>query len=43
MTSIHAALVRLNVAAQKINFWEVQLANAIKRGFFSVHPADPVC
>ena len=34
MTSIHAALVRLNVAAQKINFWEVQLANAIKRAEF---------
>ena len=34
MTSIHAALVRLNVAAQKINFWEVQLENAIKRAEF---------
>lgn len=34
MTSIHAALVRLNVAAQKINFWDVQLANAIKRAEF---------
>ena len=34
MTSIHAALVRLNVAAQKINFWEVQLANAMKRAEF---------
>jgi hypothetical protein len=34
MTSIHAALVRLNVAPQKIVFWEVQLANAIKRAEF---------
>ena len=34
MTSIHAALVRLNVAAQKISFWEVQLENAIKRAEF---------
>ena len=28
MTSIHAALVRLNVATQKIRFWELQLENA---------------
>jgi len=34
MTSIHAALVRLNVAAQKISFWEVQLVNAIKHAEF---------
>ena len=34
MTSIHAALVRLNVAPQKIGFWEVQLENAIKRAEF---------
>ena len=34
MTSIHAALIRLNVAAQKISFWEVQLENAIKRAEF---------
>ena len=34
MTSIHAALVRLNVATQKISFWEVQLENAIKRAEF---------
>ena len=34
MTSIHAALVRLNVAPQKIGFWKVQLANAIKRAEF---------
>ena len=34
MTSIHAALVRLNVAPQKISFWEVQLENAIKRAEF---------
>jgi hypothetical protein len=34
MTSIHAALVRLNVAAQKLSFWEVQLENAIKRAEF---------
>lgn len=34
MTSIHAALVRLNVATQKISFWEVQLENAIKRAVF---------
>jgi hypothetical protein len=34
MTSIHAALVRLNVAPQKIGFWEVQLQNAIKRAEF---------
>jgi hypothetical protein len=34
MTSIHAALVRLNAAPQKIGFWEVQLANAIKRAEF---------
>ena len=34
MTSIHAALVRLNVAAQKINFWEVQLESTIKRAEF---------
>ena len=34
MTSIHAALARLNVAPQKIGFWEVQLENAIKRAEF---------
>ena len=34
MTSIHAALVRLNVAAQKISFWKVQLENAIKHAEF---------
>ena len=34
MTSIHAALVRLNVAPQKIRFWNVQLENAIKRAEF---------
>ena len=34
MTSIHAALVRLNVAPLKIGFWEVQLENAIKRAEF---------
>ena len=34
MTSIHAALARLNVALQKIGFWEVQLENAIKRAEF---------
>ena len=34
MTSIHAALVRLNVATQKIRFWELQLENAIKRAEF---------
>jgi len=34
MTSIHAALVRLNVATQKIRFWEVQLENEIKRAEF---------
>ena len=34
MSSIHAALVRLNVATQKISFWEVQLENAIKRAEF---------
>ena len=34
MTSVHAALIRLNVSAQKINFWEVQLENAIKRAEF---------
>ena len=34
MTSIHAALVRLNVATQKISFWEVQLESAIKRAEF---------
>ena len=34
MTSIHAALVRLNVASQKISFWEVQLENTIKRAEF---------
>ena len=34
MTSIHAALVRLNVAPQKIGFWEVQLESAIKRAEF---------
>ena len=34
MTSIHAALVRLNVATQKISFWELQLENAIKRAEF---------
>ena len=34
MTSIHAALVRLNVAAQKISFWEVHLENAIKHAEF---------
>ena len=34
MTPIHAALVRLNVATQKISFWELQLENAIKRAEF---------
>ena len=34
MSSIHEALVRLNVAPQKIGFWEVQLENAIKRAEF---------
>jgi len=34
MTCIHAALARLNVAPQKIGFWEVQLENAIKRAEF---------
>lgn len=34
MSSIHTALVRLNVVPQKIGFWEVQLANAIKRAEF---------
>jgi hypothetical protein len=34
MTSIHAALARLNVAPQKIGFWEVQLESAIKRAEF---------
>ena len=34
MTSIHAAFARLNVAPQKICFWEVQLENAIKRAEF---------
>ena len=34
MSSIHAALVRLNVAPKKIGFWEVQLENAIKRAEF---------
>ncbi len=34
MTSIRIALVRLNVVFQKIGFWEVQLANAIKRAEF---------
>lgn len=34
MTSIHAALVRLNVAPKKIGFWEVQLESAIKRAEF---------
>ena len=31
---IRAELVRLNVVPQKIGFWEVQLANAIKRAEF---------
>ena len=34
MSSIHEALVRLNVAPQKISFWDVQLDNAIKRAEF---------
>ena len=34
MTSIHAPLVRLNVAPQKLGFWEVQLENSIKRAEF---------
>ena len=34
MTSIPAALFRLNVAPQNIGFWEVQLENAIKRAEF---------
>jgi len=34
VSSIHAALVRLNVAPQKIGFWEVQLESAIKRAEF---------
>jgi len=34
MTPIHAALVRLNAAPQKIGFWEVQLENVIKRAEF---------
>jgi len=31
---IRAEFVRLNVVPQKIGFWEVQLANAIKRAEF---------
>tara|TARA_B110000003_G_scaffold52688_1_gene52331 strand:- start:1809 stop:2423 length:615 start_codon:yes stop_codon:yes gene_type:complete len=31
MTSIRAALVRLNVSPQKISFWEVQIERAIQR------------
>ena len=34
MSSIHAALVQLNVAPKKIGFWEVQLESAIKRAEF---------
>jgi len=34
MSSIHAALVRLNVAPKKVGFWEVQLESAIKRAEF---------
>ena len=34
MTSIRAALVRLNVVPPKIGFWEVQIENAIKRAEF---------
>ena len=34
MATIHAALVRLNVAPNKIGFWEVQLESAIKRAEF---------
>ena len=34
MTFIRTALVRLNLVSQKIGFWEVQLANAIKRAEF---------
>ena len=31
MTSIRAALVRLNVSQQKVGFWEVQIEKAIQR------------
>ena len=31
ITSIHAALVRLNVSPQKVGFWEVQIERAIQR------------
>ena len=34
MSSIRTALVRLNVVPQKIGFWEVRLANSIKRAEF---------
>ena len=34
MPSIRAALVRLNVSRQKIDFWEVQFAKAIQRAQF---------
>lgn len=40
MTSIHAALVRLNVASQKIGFWEVQLERAAERYCYDMELED---
>jgi hypothetical protein len=40
MTSIHAALVRLNVAPQKIGFWEVQLERAAERYCYEMDLED---
>ena len=40
MTSILAALVRLNVAPQKIGFWEIQLERAAERYCYDMDLED---
>lgn len=40
MASIHTALVRLNVAPQKIGFWEVQLERAAERYCYDMDLED---
>jgi len=40
MTSIQSALVRLNVASQKIDFWEVQLERAAERYCYDMELED---
>ena len=40
MATIHAALVRLNIAPQKIGFWEVQLERACERYCYDMDLED---